>query len=305
MTSKIKSTTTPISLKPVPQDVSDWGKTVVLLITTHGAIIQEEDMKPVNTFVVPDGITIKRGLVGVPGVCNFLSDDDIEPISNLINEGRTGLINDNSETQSETMIKIMNSIKKFDTDLLDEMRTQMDDLIKKKEEKKNFTKEDEDFTNEDEDLLTEIVDYINNFDKGFQFNIFESSERILNKRYQDEPDNKNNWFIKVINSKVDSVEGIELMSYLHKTEITLQEIVDFLKTKEVKTIIIFDLSCSIITRKNFDPIHADAVGKLIRDMFDPEDKLIVGGKSKKIISRKKNTKNKKNKKNKKNTKRRK
>ena len=149
MTSKIKSTTTPISLKPVPQDVSDWGKTVVLLITTHGAIIQEEDMKPVNTFVVPDGITIKRGLVGVPGVCNFLSDDDIEPISNLINEGRTGLINDNSETQSETMIKIMNSIKKFDTDLLDEMRTQMDDLIKKKKENKNFI-------NEDEELLTEI-----------------------------------------------------------------------------------------------------------------------------------------------------
>ena len=46
-----------------------------------------------------------------------------------------------------------------------------------------------------------------------------------------------------------------------ESELSLKEIVDFLKTKQVETIIVWDLSCSIITRPNFVELNSTKDGQ--------------------------------------------
>ncbi len=266
MTSKIADKM-PISLESGSSPDSHMGETVVLLITTHGALTAEEYQQNVNYFNLPSGITLKRVLVSTPGVCNLLSDADTDRFAEMISTSLDGLINGNNETQNQTINDILGSIVKYDTSTLNETKSEIKKLNQK--QKKNNISE------EDSLLLEDSKSYITHFNKSFNFNTFSDDEPVIDKFYtrDDLEARGNNWVIKVIGSSKPELKGMDLMTLLsppteesNESSITLEEIVDFLKDEnDVKTIIIFDFSCSVIYTPDARHPTDRAIRRLRRD----------------------------------------
>jgi hypothetical protein len=53
-----------------------YPERVILANLSHGAIIVDKTEKP-KTFVMPNGIFMKRGYASVPGICNFISSSNV------------------------------------------------------------------------------------------------------------------------------------------------------------------------------------------------------------------------------------
>jgi len=312
MTSKIANET-PRSLESGSSPDSHMGETVVLLITTHGGLTAEEYQQNVNYFNLPSGITLKRVLVSTPGVCNLLSDTDTDRFAKMISNSLDGLINDNDEKQDQTINEILGSIVKHDTSALHETKSEIKKL-KQKQIKGNISENDT-------SLLGDYKSYITHFDKSFNFNTFSDSEPVADKFYtrDDLAAEGNNWVIKVIGSSKPELIGMDLMTRLsppteesNESSITLEEIVDFLKYEnDVKTIIIFDFSCSVIYTPEVQYITPRATRRLRRGTLPlieskkgskkgskknkrkNHNTLRIGGKTKKKKMLKKNTKRRK------------
>jgi hypothetical protein len=110
--------------------IPDWGETVVLLITTHGSIIAEEDGLEVKKFTVPDGITVKRGLVSAPGECNLASDSELTAFAGILSTFINSLKDNNDEIQNKTINLIMNVIRMHYNKLLPNRKQIVADLSK-------------------------------------------------------------------------------------------------------------------------------------------------------------------------------
>ena len=249
-------------------------------------------------------------LVSTPGVCNLLSDADTVRFAEMIRISLDGLINVNNETQNKTINEILGSIKKCDMSALHETQSAVKNL-KQKQIKGNINEEDT-------SLLEDYKNYLTHLGNSFNFNIFESGQYMADKVYSRDnlEEGDNYWVIKVIGSSKPELQGMDLMTHLNlpteesdetsesdKTSIlTLQEIVDFLEKNNVKTIIIFDLSCSVLYTPDFKTLSKRAESRLRRGMILPTkgrevpNKLIMGGKTKKkkmVRKNKKNTKRRK------------
>jgi hypothetical protein len=246
-----------------------WGETVVLFVSTHGSMIKEEYKQSINKFIVPDGITVKRGSISTPGECHYVGfqvSDYFDSVKMAMNE----LKSNNDEIQNEAMTKIMKGFRRIDNgennDDSDSMEGQLSEL--KKKEKKGTLSESE------KKDLRYLNSYLIQLPKGYAFDTFSPGEIMVNKVYtrntKDVRSTRNDMVIKVVEN--EKGDGIDLMSLLRKKtdsitlrenekgdgidwmtllrnqndSITLREIVKFLKKKGVKTIIIFDLTCSAI-----------------------------------------------------------
>ena len=269
--------------------LSDWGKTVVLFVTTHGQIIKQPG--ELETFTIPTGITLKRVLVGTPGECNIVFQEHVNGYARLINTFISELKSDNPDTQNQTIVTVLNSIKRYDTRLIADKEETISHLLK--EQKKGTISE------EDTVILRDTQTYIHQFDKGFQFNIFNSGEKVLDKKYSRENPTatRNDWVIKVMGvaGDLDLLEYLRTQTRRGESLITLGNIVNYLKEKNAETIILFDLSCSNIVSSTGEELDPREMRILRRSMYD-DNKLKLGGKTRKQKRYKKNKKNKKNKK---------
>ena len=305
MTSEITDTM-PRSLDSVSSPHSHRGETVVLLITTHGTFYTvDEYQQDVTYFDLPSDTTLKRVLVSTPGVCNLLSDSDTDRFAKMISESMNGLLNDNNETQDQTIKEILDSIEKYDMSTLHETQIEFKKLKQKQKQTNGNISE------ENTSLLEDYENYLRHFDNSFNFNIFKSGEHVADKFYtrDDLEAGGNNWVIKVIGSSKPELQGMDLMTHLsppteesNDSSITLEEIVDFLKKEHnVETIIIFDFSCSVILTEDFKKPSDRATRRFRRNFIQltegsrkgsREKKLTMGGKTKKRRIVKKNKKNK-------------
>jgi hypothetical protein len=282
--------------------IPDWGETVVLLITTHGSIIAEEDGLEVKKFTVPDGITVKRGLVSAPGECNLASDSELTAFAGILSTFINSLKDNNDEIQNKTINLIMNVIRMHYNKLLPNRKQIVADLSKE------LSKTNTNISKDDTELLA-YKGYVRQFDKGFNVNIFEPGDIMSNKLYTRTNDESvgNTLVIKVIKGKNEG-EGINLLPYLaeqntnDKTSVTLEEIVNYFKKEGVEKVIIFDLSCSNMITPSGKEISERAKRANVRSMSefvsDPNNEnkqkygLKFGGKTKKRRRGKKNKKNK-------------
>jgi hypothetical protein len=281
---------------------SDWGNTAVLFISTHGTIMTHDSTESVtdkyaynpdviNTFVVPEGITIKRASVSAPGECNIVSEDFTNTYARYVNNNIRSLTSNNETTQDNAINKVLKTIRTKDTkDLKRKRQDYITDVLK--------SNKDREYS---EDVQKEIEDergYINQFDKGFTFQVFSSGDTIINKFYTrtNVQSTINDWVIKIMN-----LEGQpDLLSFLKRqtrhgdSDITLEDIVNFLITKNVKNIILIDLTCSLIRTEDMD----DYPQRKIRDFRKDIISRKIGGKIKSVTKKfgKKRRKSRKNKK---------
>jgi hypothetical protein len=249
-----------------------WGDTVVLLITTHGAIITEKkgkskkDNLKVNTFSVPEGMTIKRGSVSAHGSCTMLNEKETIGFSGMMRRFVPQL--EDSATQDKFIYGIMSAIHRHHTTLLHESQ--------------EILAETDDTDTKNNRYLKNMIDYVTHFDEAFNIDVFHSGKPMFNKLYQrtNSEAKGNNWVIKAINE----TDGIDLLTHIRPqtrgdSVITLEDIVLFLKSNKVKTIILFDLSCSSMITPDFkdieDPEQIDNLREYIK-----LHKLGGGGKTK-------------------------
>lgn len=238
-----------------------WGDTVVLLITTHGAIITEKkgkskkDNLKVNTFSVPEGMTIKRGSVSAHGSCTMLNEKETIGFSGMMRRFVPQL--EDSATQDKFIYGIMSAIHRHHTTLFHESQ--------------EILAETDDTDTKNNRYLKNMIDYVRHFDEAFNIDVFHSGDPLFNKLYQrtNSEAKGNNWVIKAINE----TDGIDLLTHIRPqtrgdSVITLEDIILFLKSNKVKTIILFDLSCSSMITPDFkdieDPEQIDQLREYIK-----------------------------------------
>jgi hypothetical protein len=64
-----------------------YPEKVILANLSHGSIIVDKRENP-KTFVMPEGISIKRAWASAPGICNFISSSNNLHLVARINENK-------------------------------------------------------------------------------------------------------------------------------------------------------------------------------------------------------------------------
>jgi hypothetical protein len=239
---------------------NSWDSTVVLFITTHGIVVKENEDSDINTFVVPDGLTIKRASASTPGECNIIEPEIVDSYVSLVNAFMSELLSNRETTQNDAIRKVFNSIHNKDKS----------ELKNKRKYVKTMDKYGDD--DDDDEYVEDYRRYVRNFGKGFSYKEFHSGDTIINKKFErkNSESTKNDWVIKVMNLPGNP----DLFSFLkrqtrHGDSITtLKEITDFLLTKEVTNIIIFDMTCSNIMMPDDKEYPERTVRRLRRDIID-------------------------------------
>lgn len=90
-----------------------YPERVIISMLTHGTIIVKEDGTE-KTFVMPEGIKVKRGYASVPGVCNYVKDDTNAFFVNEIQSFKRQLENVPFENIDDTFKIILNKFKERD-----------------------------------------------------------------------------------------------------------------------------------------------------------------------------------------------
>lgn len=254
-----------------------FPSTIILAITTHGKIYLNDDDEP-QTFIIPEGIKIIRSLMSTIGECNILNEDDVNEEVNIIEENIEELLA--PETQLDTVVTVTGKIRNIDLDNLHYKESKVKESRKRKIDEMDF----------DEYETQQIYEgYIHGFDKGHIINIKYSGEQILNKRYNrlGEEATENDWVIKIVNipGQPDLLTYLSELKSDETSTITFEDIVLFLKSKMVETLIVFDFSCSdIMDKDGWIDIDEKTTRRIRRSIYGERDpatkrpKLKVGGK---------------------------
>uniref|UniRef100_A0A6C0DR74 Uncharacterized protein n=1 Tax=viral metagenome TaxID=1070528 RepID=A0A6C0DR74_9ZZZZ len=216
-------------------------ETVILVITTHGIIKLQHKydynytLDDIPKYTIPSNMTVYKATSVPPGTCNFV----------------------NTDTTKDFLQKIAGHNPKLDTitndnELLSEMRTIIRTYQGSQEEftiniRKDISiqkKIGADYDNESEDFL-------NAYEQGGVVSKYESGSKMLNKTYlRDNVESHQYYDWQIIGANIrgqpDLVPIIQgKKSHYGKSDlIDMEQIIDFLKTRGAKRIIIFDLACS-------------------------------------------------------------
>jgi hypothetical protein len=225
------------------------------------------------------------------GECNILNEDVVNEEVNIIEQNVEELLA--PETQLDTVLTVTDKIRDID----------LENLYYKESKVKELGKTNIDDMDFDEYETKQIYEgFIHSFDKSHIINIKYSGDRVFNKNYNrlEEEATANDWVIKVVNMP----DQPELLTYLLKLKsdetstITFEDIILFLKSKMVETLIVFDFSCSEIMDKDGWMRASPRTTRQIRrrmTSYDPLTKkpdLNLGGKrrkSKKVKRKSKRT----------------
>lgn len=289
--------------------ITKYPETVVLFITTHGGIIKRTD-DSLMTLNIPEGMRVIRTLSSIPGECNITNEDSVEIQSNLINKNMNSLTSKQFSRQLNAAKKVLEGIRKEDLSPESfkpiEEETKLLSRKRQRLEQQNKYPYISQVDNEDSDDDTDYYNqsriysgYIYGIDRAHKLNVFESGQKMLDKQYSREnvEATSTNWIIKIMNIpgqpdilrflkrqlKPRTEKQVEMSYAQSQTKISLSEIINFLRDKGVKTLIIFDVSCSNIFMENTDNEEvSEAESRLLRRRII-EEKL--GGKTRKIRNR--------------------
>jgi len=252
---------------------SIFPETIILLVTTHGEIILNKEGE-LPKFVVPNDMTIIRSLSSVVGECNIVNPDMVNDYSKIIKKKMKYLSSNKINDKITGVERVTQDIRNID---ISELPNIVSDIKTLNE-------------NSSEDDLNIYKGYNYNIDKAHTITIIGPGKEIINKKYTrtDNEATKYDWIIKAMNLPGEP----ELLKYLTRpnrvggeSTITLNEIVNFLKSKGVKTIIIFDISCSNIRDSEMSEISEREARRFRKQTteYDPNkrSKMKFGGKRKK------------------------
>ena len=218
-------------------------ETLVLMISTHG-VIKTENGEPIR-MKVPDAMKITKVAVAPIGVCNVTTENQIDSLSKYISR----FFEQSSEDELDAKLSYaMSFIKAFQSSVKTTVKSDLNTY--KDEEKEEFLR----YGDKPQTLYT-----------------YTSGQELLDKRYsrsrEENLDRAFDYKINMLNVKGKP----DLLQYIvhgtlgpatrsttrdEGTSIDLSDIVDFLKGKGVKHLILFDLSCSTISDLNPRDIRA-------------------------------------------------
>jgi hypothetical protein len=255
--------------------------TIILLITTHGEVRLDEKGE-VQKFTIPKDMTIIRSMSSVIGECNILSEPMINDYIKSVNNNFKYLLDTaNLPKQMLGVNLVTKDIRSIDTEHLP---TNILQEIKVGEKR-------------DLDIYKR---YNYGFDRAHTIKVVTGNEEIMNKIYSRtsvERPTEYDWVIKPLNLEGQPELLNYFTSYLNRPKrgkvneiITLENIVEFLYSKGVKTIIIFDISCTTIRDQEGYDISEREVRNKRRKLQNMRELKLGGKKKSKITNKKKKTK---------------
>jgi hypothetical protein len=226
-----------------------YPERVILTNLSHGSITVKKDENE-KTFVMPEGISVKRAWASVPGVCNFIDAETNAYFVRTIQSTKGRLETIPFENVDNEFKVLLNIFKKYDKeDTVEGLKS----MLKNRE---TLTAEALGFETEEEktSYLKEAKKYSDTYDNFFQISTYLPGERVIDKLYTrtnteaaNTPSGRK-WVTLLVNVEPGSLDLLTLMRPQTRggtLDIYLSEIINFLKDKGVKEVILFDNSCSV------------------------------------------------------------
>lgn len=223
------------SMPPPPVVRKYFPETVLLSITAHGSIATYKKSFSFEE-VIPDSKVIIANATA-PGVCNYLTSYHIESLNELLMEEYESF--DKTKSMEEFVPLVLRSIKLHDYYNM---------LTDKKKQKQHSP---------------DSQNYINLFNRGYNYQIRRNKDYIIDKSYQLSPEenkerlefreeNKSYNSIMVLNMKDPyGKQGVDLLDIVPPTisvnnykYLTLKNAIEYLNKNGAKNIMIFDYSCN-------------------------------------------------------------
>jgi hypothetical protein len=278
-----------------------YPKRVILSNFTHGSITLKKDGTE-KTFVMPEGIYVKRARSSVPGVCNFISGDVNAYFVRTINSYKKKLEKMPFENVDREFKIFLDVFKKYDKeDTLESLKPML-------QKRATITAEEIGVETEEEkaDYLTEVKKYVDTYDSFFKISTYLPGDIVVDKlftRTNEEVVNTPSakaWVCVLVNlpGSPDLFTLMVPQTRRGTINIYLSQVINFLKKKGVEEIIIFDNSCSVFMDKDDEqPSDRDIRHRRRTIAYVPASSTgKFGGKTKKRSRQKRRkTKNKKGK----------
>ena len=226
-----------------------YPERVILANFSHGSITVKKDGNE-KIFVMPEGISVKRAWASVPGVCNFVDPQTNAYFVRTIKSSKRRLETIPFENVDNEFKVLLNTFKKYDKeDTVEPLKS----IVKNKD---NILAEEIGVETEEEknDYIEQVGKYINTYDSFFKLSTYLPGERVIDKLYTrtnteaaNTPSGRK-WVTLLVNVDPGSLDLLTLMRPQTRggtLDIYLSQIIDFLKDKGVKEVILFDNSCSV------------------------------------------------------------
>lgn len=212
----------------------NWPETLILLISTHGNIICENDV--LKKFILPPGIELERVQMATPGEVNVASEEQVKGYASMINAHRDELLSTNPTTQKHALEKMVKRIRYHD-------------LMYARAYKEVYV----DVPEEDRD--EHMAGYLEGLNRAHKITKHHSTRSspvvLIDKLYSrtNEYANKNDWTIKVMNipGQPDLLSFLKLQTRHGESNIYLKEVINECVNHGVKKLIMFDFSCGVFT----------------------------------------------------------
>ena len=277
-----------------------YPERVILANFSHGSITVKKDGNE-KTFVMPEGISVKRAWASVPGVCNFVDPETNAYFVRTIQSSKGRLATIPFENVDNEFKVLLNTFKKYDKE--DTVKP-LKSILKNSE---TTTAAALGFETEEEktSYLEEAKKYSDTYDNFFQLSTYLPGERVIDKLYTrtnteaaNTPSGRS-WVTLLVNVEPGSLDLLTLMrpqTRAGEINIYLSEIINFLKDKVVEEIIIFDNSCSVFLDEDGTEYLDRSIRVRRNNIVNRASPGKFGGKTKKRRRQKRSkTKNKKRK----------
>ena len=272
-----------------------YPERVILANLSHGNIII--DKKGIEkTFVIPEGISVKRAYASTPGVCNFISADSNAEFVRSIRSFKGKLLKPEFNGDLDDKIKILlGTFQKSDkTD------TFLGFINWLKERKTMTEKEIEEEDDETKDTAMESRRYVHTFDQFYKLSTYLPGDTIINKKFSrtNSEATRNEWVSTLINIEPGSLDLLTIMrpqTREGETFLFLSDIINYLKDNGVKEIIMFDFSCSTFTDEEHYEINDREIRARRRAITKDSSNVKFGGKKRQSRKKRKQNKHKKTK----------
>ena len=231
-----------------------YPKRVILANLSHGSIIVDKGGNP-KTFVMPDGISMKRGYASVPGICNFISSSNNVTLVAEINRNKRDLERIPFERVDEIIKPLIDQFKENDKESIAASVTS--DVINMRKGKEEFDKDYE--------------RYHHGYNKFYSLSTYLPGDIVINKKFErtNSEAERREWRCLILNSGPE----IDLLTLMRpqlrgkaSTVVYLKDIIDYFKQYDVEEIIMFDFSCSpFLDENNSDFTNEERTIRVLRN----------------------------------------
>jgi hypothetical protein len=250
-----------------------FPKKVLLSITTHGVLKtwKSERGDIADTFRIPEDITLFKINVSSLGECNFMRPEVVKEFTSVVKRYEPYILRHKTKKSDKTLSKHkLESLSR--TIRSKELKEEIKDA---QNEVKNFFKQikkGEKISDAELERFNLLSTYVDAYDRSYRVSVFSPGEITTNKTYSrtNVEATKTDWVIKALNMKgqPDILQYLFVQTRGGKSQITLQDLVDFLKSKGVEEIFLVDFSCSVFQDiDSYEDLSPRAVRRTRRDII--------------------------------------